>query len=759
MTLQKANDEYARTVKNYELQVKNITTEREQAVRQLAEAYRVQEELQGEIQELEQENKLYKKENSKVEKENGQLKLQLARLNADFEEETRQFKRKESEFKKASKSGSVEKATKAENNELKEKLKRINDDFAKVQQQLATLNSELNREKTLRIELQDTTRNFTSKEKELLDRLSNEMTKRSEAENASRGAINAEREVRELKRELKRKERAVEVLREVTLEFKKANAGMPSPTKTIQSSKTRKSSAVVKEVRGREKTASEMKRELARQRSASRGQGNSRVVSGKSAGFKLDLESFEIAPTPKHTAKSAINIDDDSNSDASDAGDESFDSADSDDQVREDTTTKTIHKDINVTRRSEDTHESNFSDILGHGELAAMREAVAFAKFRRAELEAGRTDPGFKVEMTGARGDDTMVSVRSNRSIRSSRSMTDVRSKARDATQTMPVGILKNGNNTTNRIVVEMDNTGRFSVHSSPADVNVSHAPEDIEDEQDNTRLSTASRRSHARRHSEPFVRSASVSAPAAEVRFDPFTDALDLAALNINASKPQLSDKAKEVLNELCKHDGDNCTVCVRVSSFESSAKEKIEVNIPRAIPVSDRMPAAKIVDGVLEEPTLRPSESPYTALNKVIKALGDELAHLRMVYQKTSLLYTSLDASLGMRERKRVKTDLDRLALQCEEKADLVYNMHDALEGFKQAGLIEEVTEEQVETTLRNFGISVRKVDKGKGVQVEVDDEESEESEKEEWEGIEDSSARLNISSTRRGGGGVRA
>lgn len=758
MNLQKANDEYARTVKNYELQVKNITVEREQAVRQLAEAYRVHEELQNEVEELEQENKLYKKENSKVEKENGQLKLQLARLNTDYEEDTKQFKRKETELKKAAKSGSLEKATKAENNELKDKLKRINDDFAMVQQQLASLNSELNREKTLRIELQDNTLNFTRKEKELLDRLSNEMIKRSEAENQSRGAVNAEREVRELKRELKRKERAVEVLREVTLEFKKANAGMPSPTKTIQSSKSRKSTGIVKESRGREKTASEMKRELARQRSASRGQGQSRVVSGgKSANFKLDLESFEIQPTAKNATKTAFDDEISEEGSEDEQVDESYDSNVSDDHVREDTTTKTIHKDINVTRRSEDTHDSNFSDILGHGELAAMREAVAFAKFRRAELEAGRTDPGFRVEMTGARVDDTMQSVRSNRSIRSSRSMTDMRTKTRDATQTMPVGILKNGNTITNRVIVEMDDTDGLSVRTSPIDANANVT---IQEEDDNTRISSNSRRSHGRRHSEPFVRPTAAFGP----RFDPAsTDSitLDLAALSLKdvEKKPLLSEKAKEVLNELCKHDGKNCTVCVRVSGFSSAKKN--EVTVPMPVPVSDRMPAAKIVDGAVEEPTMRPSVAPYIALSRVLKTLQDELTHLRMLYTNTSLLYTSLDVSLGMRERRRVKADLDRLGKTCEEKGDVVYNLYDVLEGLKQAGLVEEVTMEMAENTLNDLGIQIERVGgganggekKGKGRQAMVEDAESESDG--EWEGIEDSSVRMNISAARRRSG----
>jgi Centrosome microtubule-binding domain of Cep57 len=97
---------------------------------------------------------------------------------------------------------------------------------------------------------------------------------------------------------------------------------------------------------------------------------------------------------------------------------------------------------------------------------------------------------------------------------------------------------------------------------------------------------------------------------------------------------EPTLSLAAQRVLDGLAQHNGQNCTVCRRITSHahgkgnrEEEVKETLKV--PRPVPVSERMPQSGEWN---EEPTVRPSQPPATALAIVMKGLEDELNHLKM-------------------------------------------------------------------------------------------------------------------------------
>jgi hypothetical protein len=98
--------------------------------------------------------------------------------------------------------------------------------------------------------------------------------------------------------------------------------------------------------------------------------------------------------------------------------------------------------------------------------------------------------------------------------------------------------------------------------------------------------------------------------------------------------AEPTLSSAAQRVLDGLAHHDGQNCTVCRRITSHDhgkENHEEKVKetLKILRPVPVSQRMPEAGEWN---EEPTVRPSQPPATALVIVMKELEDELNHLKM-------------------------------------------------------------------------------------------------------------------------------
>lgn len=176
------------------------------------------------------------------------------------------------------------------------------------------------------------------------------------------------------------------------------------------------------------------------------------------------------------------------------------------------------------------------------------------------------------------------------------------------------------------------------------------------------------------------------------------------------NNTCPVLSPDAKRVLDNLCEHNCRNCTVCSRISSHRgllSSADiavGKKRVVVPRPVPVTDR-------DLSVEDPTMRPLQSPGHALAMVIKGLEDEAHHLQLELTKIQSQYNGRDKALGRRERLNLAETIRSLLKQLEAKNDQIYSLYDVLEGQKAAG--QAMSEEEIEMTVLNItGMTVRDV-----------------------------------------------
>jgi hypothetical protein len=383
-----------------------------------------------------------------------------------------------------------------------------------------------------------------------------------------------------------------------------------------------------------------------------------------------------------------------------------------------DETTKTIHKDINLDRNDADsTHSSNYSSILGHGEIDRIRQVLANERAKQQDrLVAAASDP---VE------DDTIRSVRSARLDHSAPEEGNTlqrKSSAKGLT-----GILKNrGGQGQNEM------TGRLSVQSDGKAAK----------EQDQTAQSSAS---HRRRHSEESIQS---RATCRRVVNEEMTSAFILPDITLHgqhsAEHPVLSAAARRVLDSLAQHDGHNCTVCSRVASFETNdTTKKIQtkqtIRIEKPIPVSERMPVPVPYE---DEPTLRPSVAPGIALATVLKGLEDELAHLKMEQTQAQALYNKHDPSLGMRKRKNLKTKIKGLLKAVDTKADQIYALYDVLEGQKQSG--QTLSEKDVEITLQSIGVDIDTL-KEKNTSGEDNDRAGNEGDEDSeldlpWEGIDD-------------------
>lgn len=164
-----------------------------------------------------------------------------------------------------------------------------------------------------------------------------------------------------------------------------------------------------------------------------------------------------------------------------------------------------------------------------------------------------------------------------------------------------------------------------------------------------------------------------------------------------------KLPESTQRALNGLTQHNGKNCTVCQRVIPGDGTCHHTHEtVHIPKPVPVSERMPQPSAYN---EEPTLRPAQSPPVALATVLKALEDELSHLKMQLATYQAAYNKLDASLGKRQRKTLSEKIEKLLKDVDMKADQIYALYDVLEGQKQDG--HEMTEQEMENTLQSIGI----------------------------------------------------
>ncbi|CAM1504747.1 Fc.00g023380.m01.CDS01 [Cosmosporella sp. VM-42] len=175
----------------------------------------------------------------------------------------------------------------------------------------------------------------------------------------------------------------------------------------------------------------------------------------------------------------------------------------------------------------------------------------------------------------------------------------------------------------------------------------------------------------------------------------------------------PTLSNDARRVLDGLCEHNCRNCIVCSRITSHRgvvSSAdivRGKKRVTVPRPIPVTDR-------DDSVEDPTMRPAQSPGHALALVIKGLEDEAHHLQLELSALQAKYNGSDKSLARRERLNMAEGIRTLLKRLEVKNDQIYSLYDVLEGQKAAG--QAMSEEEVEMTVLNItGMTVRDVTSG--------------------------------------------
>jgi len=397
-----------------------------------------------------------------------------------------------------------------------------------------------------------------------------------------------------------------------------------------------------------------------------------------------------------------------------------------------DETTKTIHKDINVNGGDNDhdrTQGSNYSSIFGHGEMDRMREMIADVKAKQQERLVAASS-------AQAVENDTVWSTRSFGSAPEENQSIQRKSSKKGLT-----GILKN------RDVQDLDDmTGCLSVKSGGHD----------SAGQDHT---TQSITAHQRRHSETSVRGRTKSRN--HIVAEEMTSAFILPDITIHgnlhgAEHKALSASARKVLDNLCQHDGHNCTVCSRVTSFETeNASTKIDtkksIRIEKPVPVSDRMP----VTGPYEdEPTMRPLVSPGLALATVMKGLQDELAHLKMQLTQYQSMYNKHDMSLGMRKRKAIKAKIENLLKAIDTKADQIYGLYDVLEGQKQSG--QELSEEEVEITLQTIGVDVdalkENITRG-GDNHSEDGESGDDSELDlPWEGIEDTTGTESVKERRQ-------
>jgi mRNA-degrading endonuclease RelE of RelBE toxin-antitoxin system len=163
-----------------------------------------------------------------------------------------------------------------------------------------------------------------------------------------------------------------------------------------------------------------------------------------------------------------------------------------------------------------------------------------------------------------------------------------------------------------------------------------------------------------------------------------------------------KLPETTQRALDRATQHNGKNCTVCKKSMPGDECDHTQEAVKVPKPIPVSERMPEPSIYN---EDPTLRPAQAPAVALATVLKALEDELSHLKMQLVTYQGAYNKLDASLSKRQRKSLGEKIEKLLKDIDMKADQIYALYDVLEGQRQRG--QEMTEQEMEVTLQSIGI----------------------------------------------------
>jgi hypothetical protein len=369
---------------------------------------------------------------------------------------------------------------------------------------------------------------------------------------------------------------------------------------------------------------------------------------------------------------------------------------------------------------------SNLSSIVGHGFMADINQHLKNLKTAKRQLEAadqasahediiqsGRSSHAPSVKMIAEHRtvrDDTIQTIQSGRS-------------SHAPSVKGPGGILKNSN------APQEDLTGHFSIKSAKPNTRT---------EQDHTSRSNTHRRhrslveedyttksntSHRRHHSETAVHTNT----RRQTDSDDMTSAylvadIDAAKQGNNKDRPVLSANARKVLDNLCEHHHNrgNCTICLRLASFDTKPAGKKTIQIQRPVPVTQRPTSPVPYE---EEVTLRPAVSPGLALATVLKGLEDELAHLKLRHSEVQKTYMEHDSSLGRRERKALKSEIDNLLKKIDIKSDQIYALYDVLEGQAEAG--QEMTQEMVDVTLTRMSLH----------DLDIEEEEL------PWEGIEES------------------
>ncbi|KAJ5225321.1 hypothetical protein N7468_006546 [Penicillium chermesinum] len=209
------------------------------------------------------------------------------------------------------------------------------------------------------------------------------------------------------------------------------------------------------------------------------------------------------------------------------------------------------------------------------------------------------------------------------------------------------------------------------------------------------------------RRHSDHSVASiASVAQHKKRRNIEDMTSAfilpdITLGRAELAASNPsRLPESAQRALDGVAQHNGKNCMVCKNVLPHDGACNHE-PVKVPKPVPVSERMPKPSIYN---EEPTMRPSQSPAVALANVLKALEDELAHLKMQLASYQSAFNKLDASLGKKQRKALMEKIELILREIDMKSDQIYSLFDVLESHRN---VKEMTEQEMEMTLESIGI----------------------------------------------------
>ena len=227
----------------------------------------------------------------------------------------------------------------------------------------------------------------------------------------------------------------------------------------------------------------------------------------------------------------------------------------------------------------------------------------------------------------------------------------------------------------------------------------------------DENALDTANHgKEHTRRHSETSM--LSTRGLKRTLNKENLTSAFIVPDITFRLSEgradgpPALSRENQAILDELANHKGQDCIVCQRESRYRGecahAGNESVEIPVPKPIPVSQRNLAASAYE---EEPTMRPAQAPGLALATVIKALEDEIKHLKLNLARYQALYNGHDPALSKRRRKSVSQRMESLVKDIEIKSDQIYSLYDVLEGQKQDG--HEMSDHEIEVTLQSVGV----------------------------------------------------